>query len=58
MEFKSGVEKIWKKIALYLSQMEIHIVAARAVPDIDIRSAPGDLGLKSHAKDYQQILAY
>ena len=30
--------------------MEIHTVAARA--------APGDLGLKSHQKDYQQKLTY
>ena len=30
--------------------MEIHTVAARA--------APGDLGLKSHPKDYQQKLTY
>ena len=30
--------------------MEIHTVAARAVP--------GDLGLKSHPKDYQQKLTY
>ena len=34
------------KIALYQSQKEIHTVAARA--------EPGDLGLKSHPKDYQQ----
>ena len=36
------------KIALYQSQREIHTVAARA--------APGDLGSKSHPKDYQQKL--
>ena len=38
------------KIALYQSQREIHTVDARA--------APGDLGLKSHPKDYQQKLTY
>ena len=38
------------KIALYKSQREIHTVDARA--------APGDLGLKSHPKDYQQKLTY
>ena len=37
------------KIALY-SEREIHTVAARA--------ALGDLGLKSHLKDYQQKLTY
>ena len=35
------------KIALYLSQREIHTIASRA--------APGDLGLKSHPKDYQKL---
>ena len=34
------------KIALYQSQREIHTVATR--------TAPGDLGLKFHPKDYQQ----
>ena len=34
---------VYLKIALYLSQIEIHTVAARA--------APGDLGLKSRTKD-------
>ena len=38
------------KIALYQSQREIHTVATRA--------APGDLGLKSHPKDYQQKLTH
>ena len=38
------------KIALYKYQKEIHIAAARV--------APGDLGLKSHAKDYKQKLTY
>ena len=38
------------KIALYQSQREIHTVATRV--------APGDLGLKSHPKDYQQKFTY
>ena len=42
--------KMKMKIALYQSQREIHTVAAKA--------APGDLGLKSHVKDYQQKLTY
>ena len=42
--------KIQMKIALYQSQREIDTVAARA--------APGDLGLKSHPKNYQQKLKY
>ena len=36
------------KIAIYKSQREIHTVTARA--------DPGDPGLKSHSKDYQQKL--
>ena len=36
------------KIALHQSQREIHAVAARV--------APGDLGLKSHPKDYGMCL--
>ena len=39
-----------KKIALNQSQRKIHTVAARP--------APGDLGLKSPPKDYQQKLTY
>ena len=38
------------KIALYQSQREIHTVIARA--------APGDYGLKSNPKDYQQKWTY
>ena len=47
---KKNIKEKKLKIALYKSQREIHTVAARA--------APGDLGLKSHPKDYQQKLIY
>ena len=49
--FKIKMKKKKKtKIAIYQSKREIHTVAAR--------EAPGDLGLKSHPKDYQQRLTY
>ena len=44
------IEKLKSRNCTILIQREIHTVASRA--------APGDLGLKSHPKDYQQKLTY
>ena len=50
---QNKIQENWKlemQIAFYQFQREIRTVVARA--------APGDLGLKSHPKHYQQKLTY